>query len=95
MFRLHNKNKHAKSGDRVDFKLSRFKALQVHCYSFHIFPKIWLLNAWPYCYANVYMRFCSNAMIFMSYLNNVYPASSDHLNKFFCCNESQKDVMGI
>ncbi|KAE8098394.1 hypothetical protein FH972_016462 [Carpinus fangiana] len=29
MFRLHHKNKHAKSGDRVDFKLSRFKALQV------------------------------------------------------------------
>lgn len=30
MFRLHHKSRHAKSGDRVDFKLSRFKALQVH-----------------------------------------------------------------
>ncbi|XP_041024892.1 myosin-11-like isoform X3 [Juglans microcarpa x Juglans regia] len=29
MFRLHNKNKHAKSGNRVDFNFSRFKALQV------------------------------------------------------------------
>ncbi|GLT71793.1 hypothetical protein SLA2020_437880 [Shorea laevis] len=29
MFRLHHKNRDAKSGDRVDFKLSRFKALQV------------------------------------------------------------------
>ncbi|KAG6640453.1 hypothetical protein CIPAW_09G004500 [Carya illinoinensis] len=29
MFRLHNKNKHTKSGNKVDFNFSRFKALQV------------------------------------------------------------------
>ena len=104
MFRLH-KNRHAKSGERVDFNFSNFKALQVFTFFFFFsqtlsVPKNFAFNETSFlknmviwnCWnqmCNVYVS--SNCQCSLQVLNNVDSDSHDHWDKSYWTQKKQKE----